>query len=312
MKILILGATGLVGKNLLEHPAMARYTLLTPSSFELNLLQHDMLVSYMGKHCPDMIIHCAGKVGGIHANMCNQYDFFANNMLMGLNLIRAAHETGIKRLLNLSSSCVYPKDYANPLKEKYMLHAPLEPTNEGYALAKLGVQKMCEYVSTQYPEFEYKTLIPCNLYGRHDSFSEERSHMVAAAIRKVYHAKEIGSDTVEIWGDGTVRREFMYAGDLADCLARAVDSFSILPQNMNVGLGHDYTINEYYNVIKDVVGFSGSFKRDLTKPVGMKQKLLDTTLQEQWGWQPITSLKEGIIKSVDFYKQSRGQQCATS
>ena len=304
MRILVTGSGGLVGRNLVENEGMKKHELLCPRSDELDLTDFLKVLEYLEKNKPEMIIHCAGKVGGIQANMMDMFGFFTENLLMGVNLVRAAKEKGVKKLINLASSCAYPKDYINPLKEEYVLKSELEPTNEGYALAKLSVLKMCEYITNECEGFEYKTLIPCNLYGKYDKFGENNSHMIPAVVKKICDAKKNNALEVDIWGDGEARRESMYAGDLADCIFMAIDNLSTLPNVMNVGPGEDYSINEYYEVVKEVVGYDGKFVHDLSKPVGMKQKLLDVSRQTKWGWKPKTSLKEGISETFKFYVET--------
>ncbi len=162
---------------------------------------------------------------------------------------------------------------------------------------------MCEYIVKENPTLQYKTVIPCNLYGKYDKFSPEHSHMVPAVIKKIYEAQQNNATEIDIWGDGLARREFMYTGDLADFVFYALDHFDTLPQNINVGLGFDYTIIEYYQAIADAVGFTGKFVHDLTKPIGMKQKLIDDSKLKQFGWAPQTSLQEGIKKTLDYFKK---------
>lgn len=301
MKIFVTGSGGLVGRNLIENEKMAGHEILHPRSVELDLTDYNRVREYIGDNKPDMIIHCAGKVGGIAANMKDMYGFFTQNAVMGINLVRAAREIEIKNFLNLSSSCTYPRDYKNPLREEYVLQAELEPTNEGYAMAKLAVMRMCEYITREHAGYNYKTLIPCNLYGKYDKFGETNAHMIPAIIRKIHNAKENNLPTVEIWGDGMARREFMYVGDLANAITYAIDKFDKMPTLMNVGLGHDYTVNEYYNAVREVIGWNGEFTHDTTKPVGMKQKLLDISRQTEFGWKPKTSLREGILQTYQFY-----------
>lgn len=301
MKILVTGSGGLVGHNVIDNPEISKNELLTPRSKDLNLLDYLSVFDYIKNNKPDLIIHCAGKVGGIQANMKDMYGFYTENALMGMNLVRAAKECGVKKFINLSSSCTYPRDYINPLKEEYTLKAELEPTNEGYALAKLSILKMCEYISKEYEGFEYKTLIPCNLYGKYDKFDEKNAHMIPSIIRKLDQAKKQDIESVEIWGDGEARREFMYAGDLADCIAFTISNWKKVPVLMNVGLGYDYTVNEYYENIKKILGYKGTFTHDLTKPVGMKQKLLDVTRAKDIGWIAKTSLEEGVKYTYEYY-----------
>lgn len=301
MKILLTGSRGMVGRNVLEHASAVEHDILAPSSAELNLLDRQKVQIYLDENKPDMIIHAAGIVGGIQANISEPVKFLVDNMQMGLNVLMAAKEAGVTKLMNLSSSCMYPRDAANPLSEDLILKGELEPTNEGYALAKVASTRLCEYIHRENETYQYKTVIPCNLYGRFDKFDSKHSHMIPAVIKKISDAKENGVAQLDIWGDGLARREFMYAGDLADFIFYAISKFEGMPQNINVGLGHDYTINEYYQKIAKVVGFTGEFTHDLSKPVGMKQKLIDDTKLKQFGWSHSTSLSDGIRQAYDFY-----------
>lgn len=301
MKILLTGAGGMVGKNLLEHPEIAAFEVLAPRSTELDLRDFAVVHGYLDKHHPDMVIHAAGKVGGIQANMREPVGFLLENLDMGRNIVWASRQTGVKRLINLGSSCMYPRNHNEPMREELVLKGELEPTNEGYALAKVVTARLCEYITREDASFQYKTLIPCNLYGRHDKFDPAHSHLIPAIIRKVHQAKLSGVDQVEIWGEGTARREFMFAGDLADVLVRAIKEFDTLPTLMNVGLGQDHSINEYYQVAADVLGYSGGFIHDLTKPVGMARKLVNVERLQAWGWSAQHTLSSGIEKTYDFY-----------
>lgn len=303
MRILITGGNGMVGKNILEHQKAANYDILAPSSSELNLRDFASVDNYIKQHKPDVIIHAAGLVGGIQANMARPVDFLVYNLDMGRNIIMAAKENGVKYFLNMASSCMYPREAQNPLQEELILKGELEPTNEGYAIAKVVATRLCEYIVKENPELQYKTVIPCNLYGKYDKFSPEHSHMVPAVIKKIYEAKQNNATEIDIWGDGLARREFMYTGDLADFVFFALDNFERMPQNINVGLGFDYTINEYYEAIAEAVGFTGKFVHDLSKPIGMKQKLIDDSKLKQFGWQHQTTLKEGIKKTLDYFKK---------
>lgn len=302
MRILITGGNGMVGKNILEHQKAANYEILAPSSSELNLRDFDSVDNYIKQNKPDVIIHAAGLVGGIQANMARPVDFLVYNLDMGRNIIMAAKENGVNYFLNMASSCMYPREAQNPLQEELILKGELEPTNEGYAIAKVVATRLCEYIVKENPALQYKTVIPCNLYGKYDKFSPEHSHMVPAVIKKIYEAKQNNATEIDIWGDGLARREFMYTGDLADFVFYALDHFSDMPQNINVGLGFDYTINEYYEAIAEAIGFTGKFVHDLSKPIGMKQKLIDDSKLKQFGWQHQTTLKEGIKKTLDYFK----------
>lgn len=300
-RVLLIGATGMVGRNILEHPGIGNREVIAPTRAEIDLGDYKQVEFCMRKYQPDIVVHAAGQVGGIQANLAEPVKFLVANLDMGRNVVLAARAAGIKSLVNLASSCVYPRDAANPLTEDLILRGQLEPTNEGYALAKIVTMRLCEYIHREDASFKYKTLIPCNLYGRHDKFSPQHSHLIPAIIHKVHQAMKNRDTSVDIWGDGTVRREFMYAGDLADAVVRSVDRFDSLPFTMNVGLGHDHTINEYYETVANVLGYKGKFIHDLSKPVGMARKLVSIARQTAWGWKAQHSLHEGIEKTYRYY-----------
>ena len=300
-KILLTGGNGMVGRNVLEHPNAHEFAILAPSSSELNLCDFNAVQDYLYTHQPSIVIHAAGKVGGIQANIREPVAFLIDNLDMGCNLVRATHKAGIKRLINLGSSCMYPRNRNEPLTENMVLNGELEPTNEGYALAKVVTARLCEYIMREDKNYQYKTLIPCNIYGCYDKFDPERSHLIPAIIHKDFQAKQNKQATIEIWGDGTARREFMFAEDLADAIFHAVKNFDTLPTYMNIGLGYDYTINEYYQVAAEVMEYTGSFIYDLTKPVGMTRKLVNVERQHRWGWKPRHKLREGIEKTYQYY-----------
>ncbi len=301
MKILLTGGGGMVGTNILENSDFKEFEVLAPRSRELDLRDFGAVKDYLNKHSPDLVIHAAGKVGGIQANIREPVSYLLENLDMGRNIIWASRQVGIKKVINLGSSCMYPRGHEEPLKEDLILKGELEPTNEGYALAKILTAKICEYITREDQSYQYKTIIPCNLYGRHDKFNPNDSHLLPAIIHKVHQAKNNNENIVEIWGDGLARREFMYAGDFADAIIRAVHQFDSLPSYMNVGLGHDYTINNYYQAVADVIGFEGSFIHNLDKPVGMTRKLVNIDRQTSWGWSPKHDLTLGIQKTYEFY-----------
>lgn len=308
MRVFLTGGTGMVGRNILEHPEANKLEFYAPDVKELDLFDFEAVKTAIIKFNPHFVIHAAGRVGGIHANMANPVAFLLENLDMGRNIVWASRQCGIKRLINLGSSCMYPRNATNPLREDMILQGELEPTNEGYALAKISVSRLCSYISRENTEYKYKTLIPCNLYGRWDKFSPENSHMIPAVIRKLHLAKTGGNKTVDIWGDGAARREFMYAGDLADCIHHAISNFETLPELMNVGIGDDCSINDYYAAVAEVVGYKGTFVHDLTKPAGMARKLVDVSKQKAWGWAPTTSLRDGVSAAYEFYKSNYGEK----
>ncbi len=300
MKILLTGSTGLVGKNILSNHAFNTLDLICPSRKELELLSYDKTLEFITDTKPDFIIHAAGTVGGIQANVSNPLKFFEENTLIGLNLINSAYKNGVKKFLNLGSSCMYPKNAPNPLSEESLLQGTLEPTNEGYALAKITTAKYCNYISKE-KKLGYKTVIPCNLYGPFDNFNSDSAHMIPAAIKKIHEAKIRGSANVEIWGDGTAKREFMSAYDFSDFILFALEHFDEMPELMNVGIGKDYSINEYYQFIAEEIEFNGSFINDLSKPKGMDQKIVDIEKLNKFGWEAKISIREGIKETYAYF-----------
>lgn len=301
MKILLTGANGMVGRAILSHESCKGHNLLAPSSVALDLKDSLSVESFVAAEQPDLVIHAAGRVGGIQANIAQPVDFMIDNMEIGLSVIKAARAARVPRVLNLGSSCMYPRNAPSPLVENSIGDGQLEPSNEGYALAKIATTRLCEYVTREDPKLSYKTLVPCNLYGYYDKFDPKLSHLVPAVIRKIHDAKISGAKTVEIWGDGTARREFMFSTDLADAVWATVDGFERIPSLMNVGLGRDYSINEYYKITARIVGWDGQFTHDLNRPTGMKQKLLDVTHQTDFGWTPKVLLEEGIQRTYDHF-----------
>lgn len=305
MKILITGGSGMVGRNLLDKSQEFPYEILVPTRAEMDLLSPLSIQKYLQVHLPDCIVHCAGLVGGIAANIARPVEFLSTNAYIGLNLINECTKIGIKRFLNIASSCMYPCNAPNPLKEEMILQGELEPTNEGYALAKIMATRMCEYISNTNKSFLYKTAIPCNLYGKYDKFDPIRGHLIPAVIAKIHNAKEQHLPQVEIWGDGSARREFMYAEDLAYFVFYALENFEAMPQNLNVGLGYDYTINDYYQIIAQIIGYKGEFYHNIQKPSGMQQKLIDNTRLKAFGWNPKISQEFGIQETYKYFLTQR-------
>ncbi len=300
MKLFLTGGRGMVGRAIQDHAAASGHQIVAPGSDGLDLTDRAAVFAAIAGAAPDLVIHAAGRVGGIQANMADPAAFLTDNMDMGVNVVLAARAAGVARLINLGSSCMYPHDAPNPLHESSLGKGELEPTNEGYGLAKLAVARLCDFVSRG-EACDYKTLIPCNLYGLHDKFDPKVSHLVPAIIRKLHEAKRSHAATVEIWGDGTARREFMFSGDLADGIWHAVTHFEALPGCMNIGPGHDHSINDYYAEAARVIGWAGTFTHDLSRPTGMKQKLLAVDRQGALGWAPRTSLRDGIARTYAHF-----------
>lgn len=302
MKILVTGAAGMVGRNLLEDPRAGRHRILSPTRSELDLTDRAACQAYLAREQPDLVIHLASVVGGLQAHIDAPATFLADNLAIGFNLLSAARRAGTPRLINLASSCMYPRDRVGALREDQLLTGPLEPTNEGYALAKIAAWKMTQVFGREARDRAWRTLIPPNLYGRHDRFDPSRSHLVAAAIAKVDRALRMGASEVEIWGDGSARREFLFAADLADFIWRFHERLDDLPETLNVGVGADATVNDYYRTVAEALGYRGAFRHDLSRPVGMRRKLMDVSGQVRLGWRPATSLFEGVAAAVAGYR----------
>ena len=303
-KILITGGSGMVGRNFFEHNKSKKYFILKPTRTEMNLTNIQEVNNYLSKNKPDIIIHAAARVGGIKANIKNPVSFLCENVDMGKNLLLAAKEQNITKLINLSSSCVYPKNMEVPLEEEFILSGSLEPTNEAYAIGKIFTQKLCSYINNEFAGFSYKTLIPCNLFGKYDNFDLETGHLLPNIINKIYNAKHNKENKVTIWGDGSVKREFMYVNDLIDCIYYSIENFSKMPEIMNVGVGKDCSVLDYYNIIAKSFGWEGSFNFDMTKPVGQKQKLVSIKKLNNFGWKSKISLQNAIDETINYYIES--------
>jgi GDPmannose 4,6-dehydratase len=263
---------------------------------------------------PDLIIHTAGLVGGIQANSAAMFDFMMDNITMGLNVVRAAKQLGVPKLINLGSTCMYPKDAKQPMREEYLFTGPLEPTNEGYAIAKNAVQRACQYASLE-NKLSYKTYIPCNLFGRWDHYDSEKSHLLPAIIKKVHEAVkklEYQPDaSIEIWGTGSPRREFMDAADLADFIFFSMDKFEDVPQIINVSTGTDLSISELYHKTKNIIAGGKAkkikFAHNLSKPDGMYRKLSDVSRQTKLGWAPKISFEDSVARAYSFFAETEGK-----
>jgi len=250
---------------------------------------------------PDTVVHAAAKVGGIQANIDNPFGFLNDNLQMDTNVISTCLDHGVQNFLYIGSSCMYPKDCQQPLTESNLLSGAFEPTNEGYALAKIAGAKLCEFASSS-AGVSYRTVIPSNLYGPGDNFDPRKSHLIASIIRKVHDTKSQGKKSIEVWGGGQARREFTFTEDLADWLVSVCTRVEELPPYLNVGFGQDFTVTELYEAAMNVIGVSAHLEYDLTKPEGMERKLLDSSraLQEA-NWKPRTQLQDGLAQTYQWY-----------
>jgi GDP-L-fucose synthase len=304
--VYIAGHKGLVGSALLRNLQKNGYrNILVRSRQELDLRQSDDVWSFFSQARPEAVVVAAAKVGGIKANSEYPVDFLLENLQIQNNLIAASFEFGVKKLLFLGSSCVYPKLAAQPIREEYLLTGSLEPTNEPYAIAKIAGIKLCQAYAQQYGK-NFVCAMPTNIYGPGDNFDLDRSHVLAALIRKVHEAKVNKRRKVTLWGTGRPRREFLHADDLADALRFLLENYDS-PEIINVGCGEDLTIRELVEIIAKVIGFEIDLVFDMTKPDGTPQKLLDTSRLLALGWKPRISLYDGIQQTYQWLLQNGAQ-----
>jgi GDP-L-fucose synthase len=292
-KIYIAGHRGMVGSALVRRLEQAGYRhLLTRTSAELDLRNQAAVAAFFAEEQPAYVLLAAAKVGGIVANNTYRADFLADNLLIQSNVIGQSHQHGVKKLLFLGSSCIYPKLAPQPIKEEYLLTGPLEPTNEPYALAKIAGLKLCEAYHDQYGS-RFISAMPTNLYGPGDNYDLQNSHVLPALLRKFHEAREQGMPAVELWGSGTPRREFLHVDDLADaCLHLMLHYEGREP--INVGTGNDLSIRELAELVQSITGYSGDIHFDHSKPDGTPRKLLDVSRLRDLGWTYTMGLREGI------------------
>lgn len=299
-KIYIAGHKGMVGSAIYRKLIEKGYNnFVLKTSSELNLTIQKDVINFFKHEKPEIVILAAAKVGGILANIQSPAKFLYDNLMIQCNVINAAYENGVKKLVFLGSSCIYPRGCPQPMKEEYILNGKFEPTNEGYAIAKIAGLKLCQMYNRQYGT-DYISVMPCNLYGIGDSFDQLRSHVVAATIRKFHEAKINHSPSVTIWGTGKARRELLFVDDMADACVYLMENYSG-NEFFNVGTGTDVSITELSEIIKEIVGYEGELVYDLSKPDGMPQKVMDCSKLSDFGWKYKTSLETGLRKTYQWY-----------
>ena len=297
-RVWVAGHRGMVGAAVVRRLAAEPCAVLTADRAALDLTRQAAVEAWITANRPDAIVLAAAKVGGILANDTRPAEFIHDNLVMQTSIIHAAHQAGVKKLLFLGSSCVYPKLCPQPIKEEYLLTGPLEPTNEWYAVAKIAGLKLVQAYRRQYG-CDFISCMPTNLYGPGDNFDLVSSHVLPALLLKAHRAKLAGSEAMELWGSGTPRREFLHVDDLADALVFLLRTYSSA-EPINVGVGHDLTIRELAETINRVVGFTGELKFDALKPDGTPQKLLDVSRLTGLGWTAKTTLEPGIRSTYDW------------
>ena len=302
VRALVAGHRGLVGSAICRRLRADGIEPVTADRGTLDLTDQSAVNDWFSTNNIEHVYLAAAKVGGIHANSTYPAEFIATNLAIQQNVIHAAWEHGVQKLLFLGSSCIYPRDAAQPMREDALLSGPLEPTNEWYAIAKIAGIKMCQAYRQQYG-FNAISLMPTNLYGPGDNFDLENSHVLPALIRKFHEAKEAGADAVEVWGTGTPQREFLHVDDLADACAFLMENYDS-GEIVNVGWGKEISIGELAHLIAEVVGFEGELAFDSSKPDGTPRKLLDTSRLSSLGWSPSISLRDGIEETYRWYRST--------
>ncbi|HOX43471.1 MAG TPA: GDP-L-fucose synthase [Myxococcota bacterium] len=305
-RIHVAGHTGLVGSAITRRLQAGGFrNLLVRDLHELDLTDARATNAFYAEHKPEYVFVAAAKVGGIAANDRYPADFIRINLMIELNLIEAAFRHGVKKLLFLGSTCIYPKLCPQPMREEYLLTGPLEPTNDAYAIAKIAGILMCKSYNRQHGT-NFIAAMPTNLYGPHDNFDLQSSHVLPAMIRKMHEAKQAGAPEVKLWGTGAPRREFLYVDDLADALVFLMERFDADPKRpddlfVNVGVGEDLEIRELAAMVKDVVGYPGKLAWDPAMPDGTPRKLVDVSRINALGWKAKISLRDGIEKTYGWY-----------
>ena len=311
-KIWVAGGSGMAGSAIVRKLMERGYSnIIGLRSRELDLRRQQETEAYIVQESPDCVILAAARVGGIQANMNSPVEFLYDNLAIQNHVIYSAAKHGVRRLIFLASSCVYPRLSPQPMLEEYLLDGKPEPTNEGYALAKIAGLKLCEFINQQYG-YAYISVMPCNLYGPGDNFDPIRSHVVPALIRKVHEAKITNAQHITLWGTGKARREVMYSDDLADACVFLLENAYSDSQFLNVGTGIDMTIQELAEIIMDVVGYRGELRFDSSKPDGMPRKVLDVSRINALGWQAKTSLRLGLEKTyLDYLERASAEYLGT-
>jgi len=299
-KIFVAGHGGMVGSALIRGLETAGFNkLLKRDRSELDLGDSEVVTKFFCNEKPEVVIFAAAKVGGIKANNEQPVEFLLENLRVQNNVIAAAHESGVRKLLFLGSSCIYPKLAPQPIPESALLSGPLEPTNEAYAIAKIAGVKLCQAFSREYGA-NFISAMPTNLYGPNDNFDLETSHVLAALLRKAYEAKKSSARELVVWGTGTPRREFLHVDDCASACLFLLEKYDS-PEIINVGCGEDISIHELAELICDVVGFDGELSWDKTKPDGTPRKLLDLSKLRGLGWTPTIPLRDGIAQTYEWF-----------
>jgi GDP-L-fucose synthase len=308
VKVVVTGARGMVGASFLDSWSRIRPNdeVFAVTRDVVDLIDGAAVRELVASHKPDLIVHSAAHVDGIANKLAHPTEYLLDNVLIDTSVIGAAIDARVPSLMYISSAVIYPEDAPQPLGEALLLSGRLEEVNEGYALAKVVGTKLCEYASKEHG-FAYRALVLPNLYGPGDTFDAETGHLIAAILSKVHAAKANSEDSVVIWGDGQSRREFTFTPDATDWLAQNAGAMGDWPVIMNLGPGMDHTIDEYYETAREIIGFTGDFDHDTTKPSGTRRRLLDSSIAGKFGWKPPTSIVSGMTQTYESMIAVRGE-----
>ncbi len=299
--VLVTGASGMLGQHLVPMLENRGYQVLSPSRDDVDLTDAAATSAYIQSNTIDAVVHCAAYVAGIASSKASKHHSFDVNVSMGMNLIRSCLDNGISTLLNVGSATVYPSDAPQPLSETSLGQGAFEGPIEGYALSKYVVYRACTMANEQF-DVAFKTILPCNLFGPFDNFSLETGHMLPAILHRMHQAKEQDNAPIVIWGDGSAKREFLYAPDLADFICFSLENFEALPEVMNVGSGMEVSVKEMHQHMAKITGYSGELKHDLDKPVGRLRRYLDLHYQQRLGWSPKTPFEEALALTYEYLR----------
>jgi len=304
-RVWVAGHRGMAGSAIVRRLAREECEVITAGREVVDLTRQKETEDWLAANRPDAVFLAAARVGGIHANNTRPAEFLYDNLAIEANVIHAAHRVGVKKLLFLGSSCIYPREAPQPMREDALLTGPLEPTNEWYAIAKIAGLKLCQAYRREYGS-DFISAMPTNLFGPGDNYHLEHSHVVGALLVKMHRAKQTRAPSVEIWGTGTPRREFLYVDDLADALVFLMERYSE-EQTINVGTGSDMTIRELAEAIADVVGYRGQFVFDTSRPDGTPRKLMDVGRLTALGWTARTPFREGMAQAYDWFVRNAAE-----
>ncbi len=301
-KIYVAGHRGMVGSAIMKNLKQRGFTnIVVRNSMELDLRCQDRVSMFFKDEKPEYVILAAGKVGGIGANIESPGDFLYDNVMIFSNIIHQSHIHSVKKILVIGSSCIYPRESMQPMKEEYLMDGKLEPTNEGFAISKIVALKMGEYYRAQYG-LNAISVMPCNLYGDNDSFDPAHSHVLSATVKKIVDAIDEGKTEIPMWGSGQARREFMNVDDMAECCLFMMDNYE-QSGFINIGVGYDISIKELTEMVARIAGYKGTFIWDATRPDGMLKKCLDITRMRELGFEPKITLENGVAQMIKYYDE---------